>query len=133
MENANLPLAMNSQQAKVFDLLHGLATEHGKFHEWYQGAIQVLSSRSPDKLAQAAHSIRELCDKLPDRIADIPKFNSPVSPVKSLQRDFLEIKSTSYADGWKDKAISKPLTKLLLRLEEIFKLFNEPPRTARLK
>ena len=129
----NFPLALTRQQAEVFELLRGLSTEREKFHEWYQGAIQVLNSLSPDRIPQAAHSIRELCDKLPDRIADIPKFNSPVSPVKSLQRDFLEIKTASYAEGWKDKVINKGLTKLLIRLEEIFNLFNEPPRTARLK
>jgi hypothetical protein len=124
---------MTRQQADVFELLRGLATERDKFHDWYQGAIQTLSSGPSDKLAQAAHSIRELCDKLPDRIADIPKFNSPVPPVKSLQRDFLDVKTSSYAEGWKNKTINKRLAKLLLRLEEIFNLFNEPPRTARLK
>ena len=111
----------------------GLSTEREKFHEWYQGAIQVLNSLSPDRIPQAAHSIRELCDKLPDRIAEIPKFNSPVSPVKSLQRDFWEIKKSNFADGWKDRTINSELTKLLIRLEEIFKLFNEPARTDRLK
>jgi hypothetical protein len=130
-ENPNLPLAMNRQQAEVFELLRGLSTERGKFHEWYQGAIQALNSLSSDKIPQAANSIRELCDKLPDRIADIPKFNSPVSPVKSLQRDFLEVKTSSYSGGWKSKTITKGLAKLLLRLEEIFKLCNEPPRKAR--
>jgi hypothetical protein len=133
MGNVNLPLAMNRQQTEVFELLRGLSTEHDKFHEWYQGAIQVINSRSADKLAQAANSIRELCDKLPDRIADIPKFNSPVSAVKSLQRDFLDIRTSTYANGWKDKAINNALNKLLLRLEEIFRLYNEPPRTARFK
>ena len=128
-----MPLALTSQQAEVFELLRGLSTEREKFHEWYQGAIQVLNSLSPDRIPQAAHSIRELCDKLPDRIAEIPKFNSPVSPVKSLQRDFLEIKKSNFADGWKDRTINSELTILLIRLEEIFKLFNEPARTDRLK
>jgi hypothetical protein len=32
--NTNLPLAMNSQQAKVFDLLRGFSTEGVTFHEW---------------------------------------------------------------------------------------------------
>jgi hypothetical protein len=131
--NVNLPLALTRRQAEVFDLLLGLSTEQQRFHEWYQGAIQVLNSLSPDRFPQAAHSIRELCDKLPDRIADIPKFNSPVSPVKSLQRDFLEIKKGNFADGWKDRTINIELANLLIRLDEIFKLFNEPARTKRLK
>jgi predicted HicB family RNase H-like nuclease len=132
LRNTNLPLAMARQQDEVFELLRGLSTEHGKFHEWYQSAIQVLNSESPDRLSQAANSIRELCDKLPDRIANIPKFNSPVSPVKSLQRDFLEA-ARSYKTGWKDATINGDMANLLLRLEKIFKTFNEPPRSARLK
>ncbi|NOS72847.1 MAG: hypothetical protein HOP33_23335, partial [Verrucomicrobia bacterium] len=133
MGNANQPLAMNRQQAEVFELLRGFSTAREKFHHWYQGALEVLASNSADKVAQAANSIRELCDKLPDRVASIPAFKSPVPPVKALQQDFLEIKAGSYTDGWKDRPINKALSKLLVRLEEIFKLFNEPPRTARLK
>jgi len=131
--NVTLPLALTRQQAEVFELLRVLSTEREKFHEWYQGAIIVLNSLSPDRFPQAAHSIRELCDKLPDRIADIPKFKSPVSPVKSLQRDFLEVKKGNFADGWKDRTINSELANLLSRLDEIFKLFNEPARTERLK
>jgi hypothetical protein len=133
LKKLETPLAMTRQQADVFELLRGHSTEREKFHEWYQGAIQALDSRSSDRIAQAAHSIRELCDKLPDRVADIPKFNSPVPAVKSMQRDFLEIKTSSYAEGWKNRPINTKLSKLLLRLEEIFKQFNEPSRTARLK
>ena len=131
--NINLPLTLTRQQAEVFELLRALSTEREKFHEWYQGAIVVLNSLSPDRFPQAAHSIRELCDKLPDRIADIPKFNSPVSPVKSLQRDFQEIKTSNFNDGWKDQKINNELANLLTRLDGIFKLFNEPARTERLK
>jgi hypothetical protein len=91
IESASLPTAMNSQQANVFDLLQGFSAEREKFHEWYLGAIQILSSASPDKIAQAAHSIRELCDRLPRRIANIPEFKSPVAAAKQLGPQFLEV------------------------------------------
>ena len=64
--NTSLPLALTRQQTEVFELLRGLSTEREKFHEWYRGAIQVLNSLSSDRIPQAAHSIRELCDKLCD-------------------------------------------------------------------
>jgi hypothetical protein len=32
-------------------------TEREKFHEWYRGALEIINSTSPDKVAQAAHSI----------------------------------------------------------------------------
>jgi hypothetical protein len=131
--SGNMPLVMNRQQAEVFELLRGLAAERDKFHEWYQGAIQVLQSSSPDKIAQAANSIRELCDRLPNRIADIPEPKSPVPAVNSLQKEFLELKADGYGDGWLRKVINGKLNRLLLRLEEIFRLCNEPPRTSRFK
>lgn len=133
IEKPNLPVAMSPRQVEVFELLRDLATEREKFHEWYRGAIQALYSKSSDCISQAANSIRELCDKLPDRIANVPKFKSPIQPIQSLQNGFLEVKSNSYSNGWKGEVINPSLSKLLDRLEVVFKLLNEPPRTARLK
>ena len=124
-----MPLAINSQQAKVFDLLRGFSTERRKFHEWYHGAIQILNSTSPDKIAQAAHSIRELCDALPNRIAEIPEFKNPISAAKSLfGAKFLETKEQYYGKGWMGKIVNQPLGEVLCGFE---KLFNQPPRTKR--
>ena len=119
---------MTRQQIAVFELLRGLATEQLRFHEWYHGAIQVLSSQSPDKTAQAAHSIRELCDRLPNRIAGIPTFKNPVSAVKQLGPQFSKVKERSYQAGWKGEIINEPLAEVLRRVEEYF---AEPPRTRR--
>jgi hypothetical protein len=54
--SVNLPLAMSSQQTKVFELLKGFSTDKKQFHRWYEGAINILNSQFPDKIAQAAHS-----------------------------------------------------------------------------
>ena len=129
MDNVNLPLAMNRQQVEVFELLRSLSTEREKFHEWYQGGIEILGSKSPDKMAQAANSIRELCDRLPKRIANVPQPKSVVSAVKSLGPDFINVKKSFYAAGWDGKTINEPLTKMLVRLE---KICAEPARTKRL-
>lgn len=67
--NVNLPSAMSREQAEVFELLKGFSSEKNKFHKWYEGAIGILTSTSPDKIAQAAHSMRELCDELPKAIS----------------------------------------------------------------
>lgn len=124
---------MSDQQRQVFDLLYGLGTDLYNFHDWYRGAIETINSNLPDKISQAGNSIRELCDKLPDRLADIPKFNSPLNAVKQLEHPFLRVKSKEYPDGWGSKTISKSLEKILNRLEHAFKVFNEPVRTARLR
>lgn len=124
----NLPVAMTSEQVEVFDLLRGFSTQKKQFHKWYHGALEIINSQSPDKIAQAAHSLRELCDELPDPIAQIPKFSNPISKVKSLGSHFSEVKAQAYADGWAGEVINQPLDKLLLRLEAIC---SEPPRTKR--
>jgi hypothetical protein len=129
LENKRLPLAMSDQQAKVFELLQSLSTQEKHFHKWYQGVLEIINSRSPDKIAQAAHSIRELCDELPAAIAGIPKFVNPISAAKPLGPQFLDLKIQSYAAGWKGEVINQPLDELLGRFE---KIFSEPPRSKRL-
>ena len=123
-----MPVAMTSEQVEVFDLLQGFSTQEKHFHKWYQGALEIINSQSPDMIAQAAHSLRELCDQLPSAIAQIPKFKNPISAVKELGPHFLEVKSQTYDDGWEGKIINQPLDEVLLRLE---KICSEPARSKR--
>jgi hypothetical protein len=119
---------MNHQQVEVFELLRGFSTEHEQFHQWYYGAINILDSKSAERFAQAAHSIRELCDRLPRVIAGIPAFKSPISTAKQFGPELLKIKQKSYAGGWIGQIINPPLDEMLLRFET---LFTEPPRAKR--
>ena len=93
--NANLPPDLTPQQIDVFELLRDLSTEREKFHHWYLGAIQVLVSKSPDKIAQAANSIRELCEKLATRM-NVAESQSPLPPLKTLLQDFPGVKASAY-------------------------------------
>jgi hypothetical protein len=126
---ASPPLAMTRQQTEVFELLRGLSTKEQQFHEWYRGAIQIINSQSPDRIAQAAHSIRELCDGLPKCIGNIPEFKNPISAAKQFGPQFLNVKGQSYGKGWKGEIINQPLAEVLCRFET---LFSEPPRAKRL-
>jgi len=89
---------LSQQQVSIYHLLKGFAVED-RFHDWYYGAIRALELKSPDYLAQAAHSIRELCDRLPASIARIPQFDSPLAPFKALESEFANVKSNGYKDG----------------------------------
>jgi len=124
-----LPAAMTREQVEVFDLLQSFSTREKHFHKWYQGALEIINSQSPDKIAQAAHSLRELCDELPSAIAQIPKFVNPISAVKPFGSHFFEVKSQSYSGGWEGNVINQPLDEMLLRFE---KIFSEPARSKRL-
>jgi hypothetical protein len=129
---ADRPLAMNRQQVEVFELLEGLSREREEFHQWYAGAIQVLASNSSDKIAQAANSIRELCEKLATRL-NVEDFQSPLPPLKDLLQIFPQVKASAYSDGWTGNLINKKLNDFLVDLEEKVKLFDKTPRTSRLK
>ena len=126
--STNFPAAMTHQQATVFELLRSLSREGKLFHKWYQGIIEVIDSNSPDRIAQAAHSLRELCDVLPMAIAEIPTFVNPISAVKPLGPRFLKVKAQFYTSGWTDNVINQPLDEVLQQFE---KIFSEPPRSKR--
>jgi hypothetical protein len=127
--NSSTPPAMTQEQVEVFGLLRSLSTGPERFHEWYQGCLESLNSRSSDKMAQAAHSIREICDRLPQRIASIAQPKSMVSAFKSFGPDFIKIKTDHYASGWTGKIINEPLDRMLVRLELVC---SERARTKRL-
>lgn len=130
--SANLPPDLTRQQIDVFELLRDLSTDREKFYNWYLGAIQVLASKSPDKIAQAANSIRELCEKLATSM-NVEEFQSPLPPLKDLLKNFPQIKSNDYSNGWNGNIINDRLNNFLVDLEEKAKLFDKTPRTARLK
>ena len=68
MENRNVsePLALTLQQRNVLDALKSNETEECPLSEWYLGALYALDNPyNPDRVAQAAHSLRELLEKLP--------------------------------------------------------------------
>ena len=64
---------------------------------------------------------------------NVEESQSPLPPLKSLLKDFPDVKASAYANGWEGEIVNKRLNNFLIELEERAKLFNEPPRTARLK
>ena len=59
------PLELDEHQIQVRDALRFEDTEQYPFSEWYLSALYTLNNTStPDRIAQAAHSLRELLEKL---------------------------------------------------------------------
>ena len=68
IENRNIfePLVLTPQQREVLDALKDKETEEYRLSQWYYGALYALNNHyNPDRIAQAAHSLRELIEKLP--------------------------------------------------------------------
>ena len=55
-------LQMSGQQRGLYEALDEI---HQNLADMYLGALTAFSSNNPDRLAQAAHSLRELIEKLP--------------------------------------------------------------------
>ena len=126
------PPVLTGQQRTVLDLLTRLSTESDQFALWYLGSLETITRKGPDYLTLAAHSIRELTDRLPSQTG-VPKFESPVSAVKSIGPRLKYLKTQKYQEGWSGKVIDGELNDLMAELERVFRIYDSPPRTARLK
>ena len=59
-------LVLTSKQQAVLEVLQSKQTEKSPLGDWYIGALYALNNHyNPDRVAQAAHSLRELLQKLP--------------------------------------------------------------------
>ena len=66
IENHNVfePLVLTSRQRAVLEALKSKETEKYPVSEWYLGALYALDNPyNPDRVSQAAHSLRELLSK----------------------------------------------------------------------
>ena len=64
--NVSKPLVLMPKQRDVLDALKSIETKKYCLSDWYLGALHALDSHhNPDRISQAAHSLRELIEKLP--------------------------------------------------------------------
>lgn len=93
-EPGDLDLLILSDQRTAFhQMLKNL--RDGRLADWYLSAIMVLRQDSnPDRLALAAHSMREVIEKLPDEMELPVSKNSSLSSqrVKSLHEKWQRVK-----------------------------------------
>ena len=60
------PLSLSAMQRQVLDALRSVETEECRLGDWYLGALYALENPyNPDRISQAAQSLRELLEKLP--------------------------------------------------------------------
>ena len=124
-------MELSYQQQDVFDLLKEVKTDKYPLHNWYIGALYALSNENnPDSISQAAHSLRELIEKLPravqriDEKVRLPNFKEMR---RKLQESFSEDKER-YNGNWEGKEIDGQLDKTLKGIEEYFEKNKQPGR-----
>ena len=126
------PLEMKSQQRAVEGLLKKIKSEY-PLDKWYLGALHALGAiNNPDHIAQAAHSLRELLEKLLESVHG--KGAGPPSNCKeqrrTLHKRFGKDKER-YEENWKGREIDDHLTKTLKLLDCYLESNQSPTRGER--
>jgi hypothetical protein len=115
-------------------LFRALAARDGALASMYYGAVWALSaSGNPDRLAQCAHSLRELMEKMSE-VLDVPvkarkeSLRVKVQEVESAFSDACKRSSCRAGAGWAGE-LDPHLRKFLTRVETFFGWFrNHNPR-----
>ena len=90
---------------------------------------------NPDRVAQAAHSLRELLEKLP-RVIQGSNVQGSRTDFKGMRRninDRILKDKEHYPDGWKNGNINARLDKTLRKVEDYFKRNQQPTRDEQIQ
>ena len=104
---------------QLCERLDAVECEH-RLGDMYRGAIQALKSSNPDCLSQAAHSLRELAEKLirtvtGRKLREWEEFKNMRKKLEKLREE--------YEKNKKDETLENLLTKL----DEYIELSENPP------
>ena len=135
-QNISDPLRLTPQQQRVLEALKDRETEEYPLSRWYLGALYTLhNEQNPDRIAQTAHSLRELIEKLPrvvegsDAQGSSPNFHEMRTEIyKRVLKD-----KENYADSWENKTIDKHLDQTLKEVEKYLESNRQPTRRERMQ
>lgn len=121
-DRPELPRSLTARQRTLHERLCSQDANRGAaLGAMYVGAITVLESDSPDRVSQAAHSCRELIQKLVRTQAEpaTPGIGNPRDRASELEREWTAYSASigvgaAELDG---RAVDRGLTAVLIRLE----------------
>ena len=124
-------LQLTQQQKDVVRALQGRENERYPISQWYLGALYVLENHSnPDRIAQAAHSLRELVEKLP-RVALESDLRVNSYNFQEIRREIaarITKDRQRYPEGWDGKLIDRLLAETLEKASLYFEKIQQPTR-----
>ncbi len=121
---------LNPIQRKVWETLNGKDYQRWPLSSFYLGAILVVENQNnPDRFVQAAHSFRELFEKLSwtyeNKQPSIEFRQYAKYCLNRLNKD-----KERYSNGWEKQTID---TELIKTIESISHFFNEYDRPSRME
>ena len=143
IDNGNVyePLVLTRWQRQVLEALKGKETEKYPLSEWYRSALYTLDNpHNPDRVSQAAHSLRELLEKLPLVVEGIDIQRRPSGHVGSgfpQIRSGIEKHISTYKErnpgDWNGQEIDNDLAKALKIVEKYLELNKRPTRRQQMQ
>ena len=131
-----MPLVLTSRQQAVLAALKSKETEEHPLGDWYLGALYTLeNTHNPDRVSQAAQSLRELVEKLP-RVVRAMDAHVMAFDFVGMRRGIdarLSKDKERYPEGWKDRVIDSRLDKTLRKVERYVELNRQPTRKEQLQ
>ena len=130
------PLILTSKQRDVLEVLKSKQTEEYRLSDWYTGALYAVDNHyNPDRVAQAAHSLRELLEKLPRVVhrSETPGSGHDFAGMRrSIHKRILK-DIERYSEGWKDEQINAHLDKTLRKVMDYFERNQHPTRREQIQ
>lgn len=130
-ERDHAHLALSAQQRAVLEALQSRDTCRFPLSRWYLGALYALRNRhNPDRLSQAAQSLRELIEKLPRvvRDSDLQVSSYDFRGKRHSLHARLQKDKRRFPDGWDGRLIDRALARTIEGLEEYLKQSQRPSR-----
>ena len=129
------PILTSGQQA-VLAALKSKETDEFPLSDWYLGALYALENpHNPDRVSQAAQSLRELVEKLP-RVVQAMDAHGAAFDFVGMRRgiaDRLSKDKERYPEGWKGRPIDGRLDKTLRKVERYIELNRQPTRKEQMQ
>ena len=130
-----------SWQLKVLEALKGTETEKHPLSKWYLGALYAWSNPdNPDRVSQAANSLRELVEKLPRVVQEIDVQEMASSHEGSIFREMrsdmekhIREYKQNHPGGWKGQKIDNNLAEALAILDNYLERNKQPNRAEKMK
>ena len=127
-------LQLTANQMQVLDALRRVETEEYRLGDWYLGALYALENPyNPDRISQAAQSLRELIEKLPRVVRETDVQSPPFSSKRQQIRERFIKDTIRYKDGWKGEKIDARLDKTLKSIDEYLQLSQQPTRKEKIQ
>ena len=126
---------LGATQRQVLDALRAKETDEYPLSDWYLGALYALQNKyNPDRISQAAQSLRELLEKLPRvvRESDVVRSHDFGGMRRGIYNRWIKDK-TRYDGEWKDKEVDGQLDKTLRKIDQYLELNQRPTRREQIQ